>query len=106
MAWFSDFIQSDISCMEYAANEMNGRMPRPVLDAAVRFLMTTCAQLNVLFSSIDLFVAFFHAYQHLERIGRIRHARFSNSQDIVPLCSSCNFKRDDLQFYQHGERYL
>eukprot|EP00956_Cyclotella_meneghiniana_P004724 scaffold5830_cov38-Cyclotella_meneghiniana.AAC.3 len=46
--------------------------------------------------------AFLHAYQHLERIGRIRHARFSNSHDIDPLIPSSNFKRDDLQFYEHG----
>jgi predicted lipase len=45
--------------------------------------------------------AFFHAYQYLERIGRIRHARFSNSHDIVPLIPFCNFEKDDLQFYQH-----
>lgn len=44
--------------------------------------------------------AFFHAYQYLERIGRIRHARFSNTQDIVPLIPFCNFETDDLQFYQ------
>lgn len=45
--------------------------------------------------------AFFHAYQYLESIGRIRHARFSNTHDIVPLIPFCNFERDDLQFYQH-----
>lgn len=28
---------------------------------------------------------FLYAYQHLERIGKIRLARFSNTQDIVPL---------------------
>ena len=45
--------------------------------------------------------AFFHAYQYLERIGRIRHARFSNTHDIVPLIPFCNFELNDLQFYQH-----
>jgi hypothetical protein len=44
--------------------------------------------------------AFFHAYQYLERIGKIRHARFSNTHDIVPLIPFCNFEKDDLQFYQ------
>lgn len=28
---------------------------------------------------------FLHAYQHLERIGKLRHARFTNSNDLVPL---------------------
>jgi hypothetical protein len=45
--------------------------------------------------------AFIHAYQHLERTGRIRHARFSCTQDIVPLIPFCNFEYDDLQFYKH-----
>lgn len=36
--------------------------------------------------------AFIHAYQHLERTGRIRHARFSITQDFVPLVPFCNFE--------------
>lgn len=28
---------------------------------------------------------FLYAYQHLERIGKLRHARFTNSNDLVPL---------------------
>ena len=45
--------------------------------------------------------AFIHAWQHLERTGRIRHARFSSTQDLVPLVPFCNFEVDDLQFYKH-----
>ena len=45
--------------------------------------------------------AFIHAWQHLERTGRIRHARFSSTQDLVPLVPFCNFEMDDLQFYKH-----
>ena len=45
--------------------------------------------------------AFLHAWQHLERTGRIRHARFSATQDLVPLMPFCNFEMDDLQFYKH-----
>ena len=44
---------------------------------------------------------FVHAWQHLERTGRIRHARFAATGDIVPLVPSCNFKSDDLHFYKH-----
>jgi len=45
--------------------------------------------------------AFIHAYQYLERTNRIRHARFSCTNDIVPLIPFCNFEHDDLQFYKH-----
>ena len=45
--------------------------------------------------------AFINAWQHLERSGRIRHARFSVTQDLVPLVPFCNFEMDDLQFYKH-----
>jgi hypothetical protein len=41
------------------------------------------------------------AWQHLERIGRIRHARFSVPQDGVPLMPFCNFKTNDFQSYKH-----
>ena len=52
-------------------------------------------------------VAFIKAWQHLEKTGRIRHARFSATRDIVPLVPFCNFERDDLQFYKHvGMRYV
>ena len=30
-------------------------------------------------------MSFLHAYQHLERIGKIRHARFSCTHDLVPV---------------------
>ena len=50
---------------------------------------------------ISLFTAFMYAYQHLEKIGRIRHARISCTKDIVPLIPFCNFEYDDLQFYKH-----
>ena len=42
-----------------------------------------------------------HAWQHLERTGRIRHTRFSITRDLVPLVPFCNFEIDDLQFYKH-----
>ena len=29
--------------------------------------------------------SFLHAYQYMERVGRIRHARFSNNRDLVPM---------------------
>ncbi|KAL7530146.1 hypothetical protein ACHAXR_003329, partial [Thalassiosira sp. AJA248-18] len=45
--------------------------------------------------------AFMRAWQHLERTGRIRHARFSVTNDLVPLVPFCNFEMDDLQFYKH-----
>ena len=45
--------------------------------------------------------AFQYAWQHLERIGRIKHARFSATQDVVPLIPFCNFNKNDLQFYKH-----
>eukprot|EP00984_Skeletonema_dohrnii_P035046 scaffold34601_cov142-Skeletonema_dohrnii-CCMP3373.AAC.2 len=45
--------------------------------------------------------AFFHAFQYLERTNRIRPARFSCTNDIVPLTLVCNFRQDDLQFYKH-----
>eukprot|EP00986_Skeletonema_menzelii_P013589 scaffold8058_cov137-Skeletonema_menzelii.AAC.2 len=45
--------------------------------------------------------AFIQAYQYLERAGRIKHARFSCTNDIVPLIPFCNFEYDDLQFYKH-----
>ena len=45
--------------------------------------------------------AFLYAYQHLERAGRIRHARFSCTNDIVPLIPFCNFEPDNLKFYKH-----
>ncbi|EJK52538.1 hypothetical protein THAOC_28172 [Thalassiosira oceanica] len=35
--------------------------------------------------------SFLNAYQHLERMGKIRHARFSATQDIVPLIPFTNF---------------
>ena len=56
---------------------------------------------NHIFVFIFLSTAFMYAYQHLERTGRIRHARFSNTNDIVPLIPFCNFEYDDLQFYKH-----
>lgn len=45
--------------------------------------------------------AFLNAWQHLERTGRIRHARFSVSQDVIPLVPFCNFDKNDFQFYKH-----
>ncbi len=45
--------------------------------------------------------AFQYAWQHLERIGRIKHARFSATQDVVQLGPFCNFNKNDLQFYKH-----
>jgi hypothetical protein len=45
--------------------------------------------------------AFQYAWQHLERIGRIKHARFSATQDVVPLIPFCNFNKNDLQFFKH-----
>ena len=45
--------------------------------------------------------AFIRAWQHLERTGRIRHARFSATHDLVPLVPFCNFEINDLQFYKH-----
>lgn len=45
--------------------------------------------------------AFLSAWQHLERTGRIRHARFSVPQDVVPLMPFCNFDKNDFQFYKH-----
>jgi len=44
---------------------------------------------------------FLDAWQHLERTGRIRHARFSVPQDGVPLMPFCNFKMNDFQLYKH-----
>lgn len=44
---------------------------------------------------------FLDAWQHLERTGRIRHARFSVPQDGVPLMPFCNFETNDLEFYKH-----
>lgn len=40
--------------------------------------------------------AFMQAWQHLEKTGRIRHARFSVTHDLVPLVPFCNFEMDDL----------
>ncbi|KAK1733188.1 lipase class 3 family protein [Skeletonema marinoi] len=45
--------------------------------------------------------SFIYAYQHLERAGLIRHARFSCTNDIVPLIPFSNLKPDDLKFYKH-----
>jgi len=48
--------------------------------------------------------SFLHAYQHMERIGRIRHARFSNNRDLVPLVQFTNFQGVNpfrWQFYKH-----
>ena len=45
--------------------------------------------------------AFIHAWKHLEKTGRIRFARFSSTQDLVPLVPFCNFEANDLQFYKH-----
>jgi hypothetical protein len=45
--------------------------------------------------------AFMDAWQHLERTGRIQHARFSATQDGVPLMPFCNFNMNDMQFYKH-----
>ena len=39
----------------------------------------------LLFLITMLFFRFLYAYQYLEQIGKIRLARFSNTQDIVPL---------------------
>jgi predicted lipase len=45
--------------------------------------------------------SFLYAFQHLERAGWIRHARFSCTNDIVPLIPFCNFQVDNLKFYKH-----
>ncbi|KAL3811311.1 hypothetical protein ACHAXA_005397 [Cyclostephanos tholiformis] len=45
--------------------------------------------------------AFMDAWQHLERSGRIRHARFSVARDVVPLIPQISLKKNDLQFYKH-----
>jgi len=48
--------------------------------------------------------SFLHANQHMERIGRIRHARFSNNQDLVPMVQLTNFQGANpfrWQFYKH-----
>jgi predicted lipase len=42
--------------------------------------------------------AFLDAWQHLERAGRIQHARFSVPRDVVPLIPFYNFVKNDLQF--------
>ncbi|KAL7528729.1 hypothetical protein ACHAXR_006225, partial [Thalassiosira sp. AJA248-18] len=36
--------------------------------------------------------SFRNAYQHMERVGKIRHARFSCTHDIVPVLPFCNFE--------------
>ena len=48
--------------------------------------------------------SFLHAYQHLERTGKIRHARFSCTNDLVPLVPFCNFDGFQpwkWQYYKH-----
>ena len=48
--------------------------------------------------------SFLHAYQHMERIGRIRHARFSNNRDLVSMVQFSNFQGINpfrWQFYKH-----
>jgi hypothetical protein len=45
--------------------------------------------------------AFMDAWQHLERSGRIRHARFSVARDVVPLIPQISLKKNDMQFYKH-----
>ena len=41
--------------------------------------------------------SFLQAYQHLERCGKLRHARFSCSGDMVPTVPFCNF--DGFKFW-------
>ena len=48
--------------------------------------------------------SFLHAYQYMERVGRIRHARFSNNRDLVPMVQFNNFQGINplrWQFYKH-----
>lgn len=48
--------------------------------------------------------SFHHAYQYMEQTGKIRHARFSNSADIVPAVPFCNFdgfKPWGWKYYKH-----
>lgn len=48
--------------------------------------------------------AFRNAYQYMERLGKIRHARFSCAHDIVPLVPFCNldgYNPSRWKFYKH-----
>ncbi|KAL7548003.1 hypothetical protein ACHAWF_011279 [Thalassiosira exigua] len=48
--------------------------------------------------------SFFHAYQHLERSGKIRHARFSCTRDLVPNIPPFNldgFNPIKWRYYKH-----
>ena len=49
-------------------------------------------------------ISFRDAYQHLERAGRIRHARFSVTHDLVPLVPFCNLNSLNFlnwKYYKH-----
>jgi len=45
---------------------------------------------------------FVHAFQHLERIGKLRLARFSNTRDIVPLVPFWTYKHVGVHVRLHG----
>lgn len=61
------------------------------LELAVKgeYYLSCCLSLHFIFHIDTNFIRschrFLHAYQHLERIGKLRHARFTNSNDLVPL---------------------
>ena len=43
-----------------------------------------------------------HTFQHLERIGKLRLARFSNTRDIVPLVPFWTYKHVGVHVRLHG----
>ena len=65
-------------------------------------------QLSFLITFMVYGQRFRHAYQHLEKIGKLRHARFTNTRDVVPLIPFhgivCNrsYKHVGMHIRLHG----